>query len=151
MKIFSMIKTSKYGAVALISSVLMLLIYPFLQVVLNGGFYNYFFWFEMILSQSVLNFVLYLLFSGLFGIVVSLVYHNYRKGTCNVRRGAGSGGAGSLLAILIPQCSACLSLAVLFLPIGAVAMFGTYSTVLNLISLGLLVLSIHLLGGFEKA
>ena len=150
MKLIRILKDKNYLFIAIISAVLMTLIYPYLQVILNGGFYNYFFWFELILSQSILNFILYLVFSILFGLVVSINIYNLKNRTCSIKGSSGSASFGSILAIFTSQCSACVSLATLFLPISAVGLLVKYNTLINLISIGILLLSIYLVGGFKK-
>lgn len=150
MKLISILKTKKYGIIALIASFLMLAAYPYLQVILNGGFYNYFFWFEVIIGTSILNFMLYITFSILFGLVTSLIIYNWQHRTCSIKKSLGSGSLGSLLAIFTSQCSACLSLGTLFLPAAAVTSLSIYSTLFNFISIGALLLSIYLMGGFKS-
>ena len=150
MKIISILKKRNYAIIAIVSAISMALIYPYLQVALNGGFYNYFFWFEIILNQSILNFILYLLFSILFGLVVSLNIYNWKNKTCSIRGSTGSLGLGSILAIFTSQCSACVSLATLFLPLSAISLLVKYNTFFNLISIGILLFSIYLVGGFKK-
>lgn len=136
MKLLSVLKTRRYGTIAVIAAVAMALIYPYTQVLLNGGLYNYFFWFEVILSESILNFILYLAFSFLFGVVVALNIHNWKSRACSMKGSVGSGGFGSMLAIFTSQCSACISIAGLFLPIAAVGALTLFNT--------LLIFSIHL-------
>ena len=150
MKAFSVLKTGRYGFIAIIAALAMALLYPYTQVLLNGGFYNYFFWFEVILRESALNFALYLAFSALFGIVVALSIHNWKNRTCSVKGSLGSGSFGSLIGIFTSQCSACLSLASVFLPTTAVAALTVYNTVFNFISIAILLLAIHLMGGFRR-
>ena len=150
MKVFTVLKTKKYGSIAALAATAMALIYPYIQVLLNGGLYNYFFWFEVIFAESLLNFALYLVFSALFGIVLSLNIHNWKSRTCSVKGSAGAGGIGSTIAILTSQCSACLSIASLFLPVAAVGALTVYNTIFNFISIAILLLAIYLLGGFKR-
>ena len=93
MKIISILKKRNYAIIAIVSAISMALIYPYLQVALNGGFYNYFFWFEIILNQSILNFILYLLFSILFGLVVSINIYNWKNRTCSIKGSSRTPGA----------------------------------------------------------
>lgn len=150
MKLISVVKTRNYGLIALFAAIGMFLVYPYTQVVLNGGFYNYFFWFEVILSQSVLNFFLYIIFSVLFGFVVSLSIYTWKHRTCSVKGSVGGGTFGSVLGIFTSQCSACVSLATLFLPAAAVSSLAVFNTVFNLITIGVFLLSIYLMGGFKN-
>jgi len=150
MKLIEVLKKKKYGSIAALAATGMALIYPYIQVLLNGGLYNYFFWFEVIFGESVLNFVLYLIFSALFGIVVALNVHNWKNPTCSIKKGIGSGGVGSTIAILTSQCSACLSIASLFLPVAAVGALTVYNTIFNFISIAILLIAIYLLGGFKR-
>lgn len=150
MLIFQVIKIPKYSVIAILSSIVMATVYPYLQVALNGGFYNYFFWFEVILGQSILNFIFYITFSILFGITVSMGIYNWSNRTCSVTGSASTGSLGAFIGIITSQCSACLSLASLFLPTAAVGMLVVYNTLFNLLSIGALVFSIYLMNGFKK-
>lgn len=150
MKFVSILRDRKYLTIFLVSAFAMALAYPYLQVALNGGFYNYFFWFEVLLSESFINAVFYVAFSALFGVVVSLSIYNWENRTCNLKRGLGSGGFASILGIFTSQCSACLSLASLFLPTVAVGALTAYNKVFNAISVAMLIISIYLMGGFKN-
>jgi len=150
MKLIEILKIRKYGIISLASAVAMLLVYPYLQVALNGGIYNYFFWFEVIVSESVLNLILYVIFSALFGMVVGLNAYNWKNRTCSLKGSAGTSGLGGMLAIFTSQCSACLSLASLVLPTVAVGALTLYNTAFNFLSISILVIAIYLLGGFRK-
>ncbi|MBI2668184.1 hypothetical protein HYX17_05460 [Candidatus Woesearchaeota archaeon] len=150
MKVITILRNKEYAFIALISAIAMVLVYPYLQVILNGGFYNYFFWYEVILNQSILNFILYLIFSILFGLVISLNIYNFRNRACSIKGSSGSAGLGSILAVFIPQCGACVSLTTLFLPAAAAGILIRYNSIFNLISIGILLLAVYLVGGFKK-
>lgn len=150
MKFIEVLKNKKYGMIATVSAIAMVIIYPYTQVALNGGFYNYFFWFEVLLMESILNTIFYITFSILFGVVISLSLYNWQHKTCSVKGSVSSGGFASVLGIATSQCSACLSLASLFLPISAVGLLTQFNWVFNIISIGILLFSIRLMGGFKR-
>ncbi len=150
MKLLEVLKSRNYAYIALISSLGMALIYPYLQVALNGGIYNYLFWFENILSTSILNFILYLIFSLLFGVSVSFSIYSWKNRACNIKA-ISSGSFGGTLAVLTSQCSACISLASFILPATAVTALALYNTMFNFVSISAILLAIHLMGGFRKS
>lgn len=150
MKVLNVLKERTYQAVAIIGALLMAIIFPYIQVINNGGFFNYFFWFEVLLSESIINAILYVVFSSTFGVVVSLGYYNYKNKTCDLKGSAGSGGIGSMIGVLIPQCSACISLLGAIFPTSIATVVAVNSTLFNFLSIGLLFFSIHLMGGFKN-
>ncbi len=146
MKLFTVLGQRRYAALALLVAVGMGLLYPYLQVALNGGLANYWFWFTLIAASPV-NLLLYLAFSALFGVVIALIAFDWRSRTCRAG-GVGAGGIGSVLAVSATQCSSCLSLVTLFFPAAAGAL-AQFSTAFLSVSIGLLAVSIHVSGGFR--
>ena len=149
-KSIKVLKEKKYMLIFIASTLLMLVTYPYLQVLRQGGFSNYFYWFQMLWKISPINFILYIIFSILFGVVISLVIHNWKDSkVCNIR-GSSSGGISSLLALSVSQCSTCLPFASLFLPATAVGFISVNNTLINFIIVGLLIYSIYSMGGFNN-
>lgn len=141
MLIFSVLHQKKYAAIAIISSVVMAFIYPYAQTLGN----NIDLWFEVI---DPLNFMLYIIFSALFGPLVALQIHNLRQPKiCKIS--AGSGAFSSIISFSAIQCPGCVSLASLFLPISATTFLATYNSILTSISIALLLVGMYMLGGFK--
>lgn len=149
MFIFKMLKKRSYLALSLFLSALILFLYPFSQV-LPQGLNNFRFWFSLL---SPLEWLLYLLYGFLFGLTLSLFVFRWRQKSCPVSKKFGSGisgGVGTFLGFLLPQCPACFSLVVLFLPLSFVSFFAAYTTEIMLVSVLLLVASLWVLGAFDK-
>ncbi|MDZ4256934.1 MAG: hypothetical protein U1C71_04955, partial [archaeon] len=62
--------------------------------------------------------------------------------------GSGISGVGTLGIFLVAQCPACASLGAFFLPVGAIAFIGQNTVWLNLLSIGLILFTLHYLGAF---
>ncbi|MEK6852422.1 MAG: hypothetical protein AABX59_00955 [Nanoarchaeota archaeon] len=154
MRILNILKNKKYLALAVISALVMLVAYPLIQTYVSGGINVIDLWFTV---TKPINLVLYALFSILFGLFLTLHIYNLRQKVCSIkekRTSASSGGIGTILAVLVPQCPACLSLVALFLPaataVSVAGFLSKYNTLLLILSTTLLILGIYLLKGFEK-
>ncbi|MBI2675755.1 MAG: hypothetical protein HYX24_04820 [Candidatus Aenigmarchaeota archaeon] len=142
MMMTEILKTKRYGLIALASAAAMLIIYPYAQTLGN----NMDLWFEII---TPLNLALYIIFSLLFGPLVALQIHNLSQPkTCKIS--AGSGTLSSILSFSAIQCPGCVSIVSLFLPISATTFLATYSTWITAASIALLILGIYLLGGVQR-
>ena len=153
MKILQILKDKKYKAIAFFSSLVMLVAYPLIQT-LAVGVNNLDVWFA---ATKPLNLVLYILFSIIFGIFIALQIFNLRQKTCTIGEkstSVASGGVASILAILVPQCPACISIVTLLLPASSALALGgffvKYNSLLISVSISLLLLGIYLIGGFRK-
>lgn len=121
----------------------MLVAYPWLQSVGNVDI-----WFAVI---EPWNLALYLAFSLLFGLMVSLQVHSFRKKTCSIRGSSAPGLAGTIGGFFVLQCPSCAVLLSFFMPLNAIIFIATYNTWLTLGTIALMLLAVHLLGGFRKA
>lgn len=153
MKIFQIIKNKKYAATAFFSALAMLITYPLIQT-LAVGVNNLDVW---IADTKPINLILYVIFSIVFGIFFAIQIFNLKQKTCSIGEkitSATSGSIASLVAILVPQCPACVSLVTLFLPASSALVLGgffvKYNTLLISTSILLLILGIYLLGGFKR-
>ena len=154
-KIFNILKIKKYLWIMIVSTLIILIILPALQVLATGGIQNLDLWFKVI---SPINFLLIIIFSFAFGLVVSLQIYNFQDKTCSIEKktgGVSSFSIGTFLAVLVPACPACLSLASLFLPaalgISVGAFFTRFSSLFLLLSIALMILGMLLLGCFKKS
>jgi len=146
LKILKLLTNGKYILIALIASIIMLVVYPVIQT-LPQGLNNLDLWFKII---PPFNFVLYVLFSLIFGILLSLqIFNFYETRSCGIKS-TSSGLFGIVGGFIVTQCPACLSLASFILPLGATSFLVTYNVYFMLGSLFLMVLGIYFLGGFKK-
>ena len=154
MRLLHVLRNKKYLALAIISAILMAIIYPLIQVQATGGVSNLDVWFAVI---TPLNLILVIIFAMLFGIFLSFQIFNLRSKVCSVSSKTTSslgGGFATLLSIAVPACPACLSIATLLLPaslgIAVAGFFLRYSSLLLALSIAILLLGVYLLGGFRK-
>ncbi len=142
MMMTEILKTRRYGLIALVSAAAMLVIYPYAQTLGN----NMDLWFEII---TPVNLAMYVIFSLLFGPLVALQAYNLSQPkTCRIS--AGSGTLSSILGFSAIQCPGCVSIVSLFLPISATTFLATYNTWITIGSIVLLILGIYFLGGFRE-
>ena|SRR3972149_1934196 len=149
MKIIDVLKMKRYLALAVISSVVMSLIYVYTQVL--GNLHNVDLWLTII---PWYNAVLFIIFTALFGITFAYqVYLWKQPKTCAMgtkTTGAGTSGLGTIGLFLVAQCPACASLGALFLPISVSVVFTTLSWLITLASIGLMLFTLNYLGAFKK-
>jgi hypothetical protein len=105
-------------------------------------------WFADII-QKPLNASLYIGFSILFGMFVSL--YLFSKNQCidckpNVKSGVG----GSALGFMMGVCPACFSFVGFLLPLSGSLFLTAYSPLFILLSLGIIVFSIYKMAGFRR-
>ncbi len=138
-----------YAILAAFLSMAMLGVYVYTQVLGNLG--NVDVW---IVNVPRVHAALLLVFAGLFGITMSYQIHLWRSPkTCPVEKqakGTSVSGIGTIGIFLIAQCPACASLGALFLPLSAITFLTQYAVWINLLSIGLLVFTLHYLGAFTE-
>ena len=142
MKLFKILSEKRYLATAVAATFVMLLIFPTFQSLGNLDI-----WFTFI---SPLNFVLYMIFSILFGITMSIQYHSFRQKIQACELKSASSQAGSILGIFAFQCPACIPILAQALGFNTVIFLSAYRTPLMLIGLVLMFVSLYLLGAFTK-
>ena len=103
------------------------------------------------LYQKPLNSTLYIVFSILFGIFISLYFFSRNKCiNCKPSNVGRSGFMGSTLGFVIGVCPACFSFISFLVPLGTSIFLTTYSSMFLLISIGIILFSIYKLGGFKR-
>ena len=113
-KLLEVQKQKKYLAITIAGFLVMFFVYPLVQTFLNPA--NLDVWWATI---PPINLALYIIFSALFGLVLSLqIYQLRQPKVC--KPGTVSGTVGTVLSFFIAQCPACAGLASLLLPVGAV-------------------------------
>ncbi len=142
MKLLKILSEGKYVAISIIATIVMLIVFPLFQ-----SFGNFDIWFTFI---KPLNFALYLLFSTLFGITIAVQYHAFKQKQQSCEIKSASAQAGSVLGIFAFQCPACVPVLAQVLGLGTVTFFAVYKSQLILIGIGLMVVSLYLLGAFKK-
>ena len=104
--------------------------------------------------KSPLNSSLYVIFSLLFGALISLQIYNLSKPKlckdCNTKAGKRTGIIGVVFGSLVGVCPACVGLLGLILPLGTSLTLTRFGWAFMLIAIGIMVLSIYLVGGFKK-
>lgn len=150
MKIVEVLKIRKYLLIAIISSLIFTSVYIYTQVL--GILENLDLWFTVI---PWYNAVLFVIFAALFGVALSFQVYNWKQPkVCSIGGKAKSVGASSsatFLGLFVAQCPACASLGVLLLPATVfTSIFVKYNTVINLLSIGLLLFTLNYLGAFRK-
>ena len=149
MKIVEVLKMKGYLALAVVSSLVMSLIYVYSQVL--GNIHNIDLWLTII---PWYNAILFSIFSILFGITFAYqVYLWKQPKVCAIgtkATGAGTGSIGTLGTFLIAQCPACASLGALFLPLSVTITLTKFSWLINLATIGLL-FTLRYLGAFKKS
>ncbi|MBI4021361.1 MAG: hypothetical protein HY369_03895 [Candidatus Aenigmarchaeota archaeon] len=138
-------KEKRILAITVAATALMLVIYPYVQ-----SFGQVDLWYAVITPW---NLALFLGFSVLFGLMVSLQAKTLRSRTCNLKQSGKSGAAGlagTVGGFLVIQCPSCALFLSIFLPFNAVIFIATYNTWLTLGSIVLMLVAVHLLGGFKR-
>lgn len=147
------LKNKLYLTIFLISSLFMLILYPVLQTLATGSIHNIDLWFKLSPKQNLL---LLILFSILFGLLLTMQIYNLKDKTCSIKHktaSASTGSIGAIIAFLVPACPACLSLASLIIPAALALPFVQFVTKFNtqllILSILLTLIGIYLLGGFK--
>lgn len=138
-----------YMALAILLMGAMLGLYIFTQVI--GNLNNVDVWAANLQWQRAF---LLGIFTILFGITMSYQIHLwFGKRTCSLQKkakGTSVSGLSTFGLFLVAQCPACASLGVFFLPLSAVTFLGEHAEWLNILSIGLLLFTLHYLGAFEQ-
>ena len=149
MKLVEVLKKPKYFALSIVSTILMVIIYIYTQVL--GIIENIDIWFAVL---PWYNAILFSVFAILFGITLSFqVYNWFQPKICSIEKkvgSAGGSGAGTMGLFLVAQCPACASLGTLFLPVSVLGAITEFSWLINLFSIGLLLFILNYLGAFKS-
>lgn len=141
--LFEVVK--KKPAIAFLSAIGIFFLNPLIQSITTPLAFEI--WFADIV-QKPLNSLLYFVFTGLFGMFMAL--YLYSKNKCiNCKPDAKTGLGGSMLGFAIGVCPACFSFIGFLLPLGGSLFLTTYSPLFLLLSIGMVLFSIHRMGGFK--
>ncbi len=106
------------------------------------------------LYQKPFNSILYIIFSILFGIFISMYLYSRRNKctSCDLKTTTRhtSGFIGSFLGFVLGVCPACFSFIGFLLPLSTSIFLTTYTPFFTLLSIAIIIISINKLGGFKK-
>ena len=103
------------------------------------------------LYQKPLNSALFIIFSVLFGMFITLyLYSKNRCIDCKTSKAAKSGIAGTLLGFVMGVCPACYSLIGFLVPLSASIFLTTFSPIFITASIAIILYSILRVGGFKS-
>lgn len=103
------------------------------------------------LYQKPLNSALFIIFSVLFGMFITLyLYSKNRCIDCKTSKAAKSGIAGTLLGFVMGVCPACFSLIGFLVPLSASIFLTTFSPIFITASIAIILYSILRVGGFKS-
>lgn len=147
MRLLGVLYSPQYTAIALVSFLAMMGLYIYTQVLGNLSLVD-----VWLANVPPLHALLLLVFAILFGLTFAYQVHlwNSPKVCTPQKRAQGSGvsGIGTIGIFLVAQCPACASLGALFLPVGALAVLAEYTVWLNVLSILLMLFTLHYLGAF---
>lgn len=141
-------------AIMVLSSVLMFFLNPLLQSINTSLAFEI--WF-IDLYQKPFNSILYIVFSLLFGIFVSLYLFGRNKCIdCEKQptrtrssTSSSSGFIGSIVGFMLGVCPACFSFIGFVIPLSTSIILTTYVPLFTLISIGIMLFLLYKLGGFK--
>ncbi|MFH1364931.1 MAG: hypothetical protein ABIH52_04760 [Candidatus Aenigmatarchaeota archaeon] len=144
MQLIHALKQKTYFGIAVVAAVIMYYLLPYVQTL---GLHTDL-WYQII---PPLHYAFFLVFVVIFGAFVSFQIYKFRgPKVCKVKKNAIGGVIGSGFAFLVGVCPACLGFAALLLPIGVSSILAVFGPVFMVISIGLMLFSIHMNDGFKK-
>jgi len=132
--------------IAIIAAVGIFFLTPLIQSITTSLAFEI--WFIDIVQKS-LSSILYIVFSVLFGMFTTL--YLYSKNKCiDCKPDAKAGFGGSTLGFVLGVCPACFSFIGFLLPLSGSIFLTTYSPLFMLVAIGIILFSIHKMGGFKN-
>ena len=148
MHLLRAMRIRKYAAISAVSTIILAVVYIYTQVL--GIVQNLDIWFTII---PWYNAILFVLFAVLFGTTLSYqLYVRSQPKICRVgKTSVGASSGATFIGFLVAQCPACASIGALFLPATiVVGVLTKYSTLINIISIALLLFTLNYLGAFKN-
>ncbi|MFH1978077.1 MAG: hypothetical protein ABIJ92_02020 [Candidatus Aenigmatarchaeota archaeon] len=142
MEIIIALRQRTYFTIAVVAAVFMFFFLPYVQTLgLQTDL-----WYQII---PPIQLALFVVFVALFGAFVSFIIYRYRgPKVCDIKSTSG-GGIGAAFAFIVGVCPGCIGFAGLLLPIGVVSTLAIYGPIFLLLSIALMLFSIHMNGGFK--
>jgi hypothetical protein len=152
MRLVRALKTGKYLGAAVLGASAMGLFLPLVQT--GFGPDSMLAWY-LALAERPLSAALYIAFSVLFGMLVSLqLYNRQMCMECGPdrrsRKGSGVGAVGTVFGFAIGICPACIGLAGIFVPLSVSIALTSYSWIFMGVAVIAMLVSLKMLGGFRK-
>jgi len=152
MRIVSVVKNKRYLGIAVLSALGIGLFLPLAQTGFKPD--NILAWY-LTLADRPLNTGLYIVFSSLFGLLVSLqLYNKHICKTCNIKmdnkKATSFGGLGAFFGFALGVCPACIGLIGLLLPLTVSITLTNYSWLFMGIAIAIMLASLKFLGGLDK-
>ena len=149
MRMLNALQDRKLLRVGILASVLIAIILPVIQ---TGFLQNSITAWAYTLIKSPLNTSLYVLFSLLFGMLIILQMYNKKNlcAECDTKKGMNVGMLGAFFGFVVGVCPACIGLLGLILPLSTSLALTYYGWIFMLLAIGIMLLSIYLLGGFKR-
>ena len=133
---------------AILSAVGIFLLAPAIQLLSTPLAFEV--WYKTLLDRPA-NTVLYVIFSILFGLLVSLYIYSKNKCADCSKKDVSTGFGGAALGFTVGVCPACFSFIGVLLPLSGSIFLTTYSPLFTGLALLIIIFSIKRLGGFKKA
>jgi len=145
MRIITAVKEKPFHAI--LSSLGIFLLVPVIQSINTTLAFEI--WYKTLLDRP-LNSILYIAFSVMFGMLISL--YSYSKNKCIdcKERDINTGFGGAVLGFVLGICPACFSLIGVLLPLGGSIFLTTYAPIFTALSITIILFSIQRLGGFRR-
>ena len=145
MRIITAVKEKPFHAI--LSSLGIFLLVPVIQSINTTLAFEI--WYKTLLDRP-LNSILYIAFSVMFGMLISL--YSYSKNKCIdcKERDINTGLGGAVLGFVLGICPACFSLIGVLLPLGGSIFLTTYAPIFTVLSITIILFSIQRLGGFRR-
>ena len=135
-------------SITIISAISIFFLLPLIQSITTPLAFEI--WFTDLINKP-LNSALYIIFSILFGIYISLYLYNRSNVCIDCKNNANKTGlVGSALGFLIGVCPACFSFLAFLLPLGSSIILSIYSPLFTLIAIAVIAYSIYRFGGFKR-
>ena len=145
-KIILLEATKEKPLAVLIASIGMFFVTPLVQSVTTSLAFEI--WFVDVLEKP-LSSIPFFVFSALFGMFIAL--YLYSKNKCiDCKPEARTGFGGSVLGLVMGICPACFSFIGFLLPLSGSIFLTVYSPLFMLLAIGIILFSIHKMGGFKN-
>ncbi len=140
-KLLMVLERKNYFILCVLLTISMAILYPYIQSLGNLE--------EWFMTITPPNFILYIVFSVLFGVAMTLQIYNIKEIKMCQLRTVESSIASVVAEFFVVQCPVCISFLTLFLPATAIALLTLYNVYISLFAVVLLIVTIYLLGGFK--
>ena len=132
---------------AIFSAIGIFLLVPVIQLAVTPLAFEI--WYRTLIDRP-LNSILYIIFSAMFGMLISLYLYAKNKCLDCKKSDVNAGFGGATLGFVLGVCPACFSLIGVVLPLSGGILLTQYAPAFTSLSILIILFSIHKLGGFKK-